>query len=281
MSYTIESTKPSVVKVHEFPTNTKHVSYNIYSNGRSLELNFYVENVEPQKNFWNSDGESFRFDDNGHRVNENTEGAVKLQFDLVLNIMISINSDNPMTNLCLGSEPKIYGHSFDLSEDGDNILLTDRYGISNTYDGFICWGYGEIPLHRQMSPIGIINNFVGKPFNNDYCSLQGFYDGALKAKSKTPKSKIQNYYGGHRVLCSGYDAIMLLDAKQHPDSFFRMLCAGFRGCEESSTLMMIPLIKTTITHNDVDHDGYFTPMDATGKNWFITNTGLMIGQMDT
>lgn len=283
MNCTIKSTKPSAVKIHEFPINTKHVSYHIPHN-RLLELNFYVKDVEPQKNFWSDYGMPI-YGPAGTQATKQTEGAITLQFDLVLVTKISINSNNSSTNLCLGTEPLIYGHSFELSEDGENIHLSNRYPISNTYDGEICWGHdGTIPNHTQMSPFGIINNFVGKRFNNDYCTLKNFYLGAMGAKSKnTLKSKIsmKNQFFDHKVLFSGFDAIMLLDASQHPDSFFRMLCAGFRGCEESPTLMMIPLIKTTINNDGYDYNGYITPNDRNGRPWFITDTSLMIGQMDT
>jgi hypothetical protein len=287
MTYTIECTKPSVVKIHDFPTNTKHVSYKI-SHNRTLELNFYVEDVEPQKNFWNFKGERVTWAPDGMTyATKDTEGVVPFRFDLVLSTIISINSKNTTTNLCLGAEPRIYGRSFKLSEDGENIFLSPLYAISNTNDGWICWGdSAQLPPHTEMSPFGIINNFVGTKFNNDFCALETFYRGAVYAKEKvTSKTKLsltmKGAFENHKVLCSGFDAIMLLDASQHPDSFFRMLCAGFRGCEESPTLMMIPLSKTTINHDGLDYTGYLTPNDRNGKQWFITDTHLMIGQMDT
>lgn len=287
MNYTIECTKPSSVKVHDFPVNTKHISYKI-SHNRLLELNFYLENLETQRNFWDKNGSKFMYDSESKIVTKETEGAIPLQFDMVLNTKISINSTYQDRNLCLGTRPLIYGHSFKLADDQNDIYLTNRYPISNVSDGEICWGYDKEPEHYEMTPFGIINNFIGRPFNSDYCTLNCFYDGAVKSKSKVLNSKsfsmyhsMYHVFPGHKVLCSGFDAIMLIDASQHPDSFFKMICAGFRSCEESSTLMMIPLMKTIITHDSMDYNGYSTPEDRNGKQWFVTDNQLIIGQMDT
>jgi hypothetical protein len=271
-NYSIISSSPSEVMVHDFPDNTKHVFYE--NDNRLLRLNFYARNAETHKNFFNPEGVPSA---------SSYDNVDTLKFDYILAFYYSINSHDPSKNLTPGAHPTVWGYKFSDEVFDNKVKLSNRYPISNTSSGMICWGRFDDD-YKKMTPKGVIDSLTRTKFNNDYCSLEGFYSGVMNAKVGTEYVRPEFTYYDHSAktwLCSDYDAIMLLDSKNHPISFFKMLCAGFNTLEECDTTMIIPLIKSTIENDGNEHDGYITPKDVNCKHWFITKSGKLIGQLDS
>lgn len=165
------------------------------------------------------------------------------------------------------------------------IYETKAFPASNVYSGElleergytygkICWGHVDQPANLR----GIVASYFQSNFNNDLLSLSGFskYIDILEGAKKDSKYK----KSGHKFLCSGYDALILIDADQDVQVFFTMLMAGFTSIPEAPHIMMVPAKTSTIQRGDSTYFGYTTQEDSVGRKWYISSEGYLIGQLD-
>lgn len=171
------------------------------------------------------------------------------------------------------SSPKIIKSSY-------KYMAANVFGSESDILG-ICWGYNNHPSSLD----GSVNSYFSSPFNNDLTSMEAFEDNCHDARRYMGDNidslrDSKDYYVGTEV-----DAVMVLHAVRDIQAFYTMLSAGFRPNESHRHLMIIPLKDSNIIKNDKVFEGYVTPEDAVGKNWFImpdgsaSREGVLLGQV--
>lgn len=155
----------------------------------------------------------------------------------------------------------VYSNSENLAESGY------KYGP-------ICWGGVNTPNNLRM----IVDSYFQSNFNNDLLRISSFSSNIdqLESEKKDHKYKKSN----HNFICSGYDALILIDADQNVQAFFTMLMAGFTSIPEAPHVMLVPAKTSTIQKGDSMYFGYTTQKDAVGREWYISSEGYLIGQLD-
>ncbi len=270
---TIVSTEPVSLKIYDFPRNCEYVSWKISENNRNITFTFWCKNLPATIA-------------DGYTTNAPTR---EFEFDCAMTICIAINSSKE-NNFTLSSDPSIWGYSSKLSADGKRVLSSKRFNISNVSSGHICWGglirpvthfYAESSKKQKTTIAGILNTFVSKTFNNDYHSFKEFYDGAMIAKqAKCFREKKATTHTVSTLFCSYYDAMICVDARYDKIAYFRLIAAGYSPISpENKHIIIMPIKKGTVTVDNVEYSGYLTPEDALGKQWFISETHNLIGQV--
>lgn len=155
------------------------------------------------------------------------------------------------------------------------LMASNVFGDSE-YPESICWGSNERPNTLRE----IVTGYFSTPFNNDLVPLSAFEDNSDELRNLV-KSEGFSYDPDHTYICLGEEAdtLLLLDAEKDITSFFTMLCAGFKPLEEASHIMIIPAKEATIEKNGGHYRGYQTIPDDVGKSWFVTEDGLLVGQI--
>lgn len=162
-----------------------------------------------------------------------------------------------------------------------NIHSTWKLAASNvfgtdTHPGGICWGH-NYPAQNLRE---IVTNYLETPFNNDLLNLTGFERNcdSIREAVATNQYRRNNTIS---LLCDGKDAdaLMIVDAEQNIPAFFTMLSAGFNSLPESPHVMLIPIKECTFERDGATYEGYKTVSDAVDKNWFVSKTGLLVGQI--
>lgn len=161
-------------------------------------------------------------------------------------------------------------------EDGV-IYVTEKYMASNVfgtddYPEGICWGYNKSPQNLR----GIVNSYFSTPFNNDLTPIDAFFENTQSVRSDSSEYRLEDE---KIISTSSPDALILVDAEHDVSAFFQLLSAGYKPLPEAPHIMIIPLTETTITKNECSYSGYVTVNDDLGKQWFVTNDGLLIGQV--
>lgn len=165
-------------------------------------------------------------------------------------------------------------------EDGEinvtEVLMASNVFGSEDYPEGICWGNNQRPETLRE----IVTQYFSTPFNNDLTNINAFAENC---------DSIRNYvdYGAFDVdskytyICSGAEAdtFLFLDAENDVTSFFTFLCAGFKPLEKTPHIMIVPAKEATIEKNGGRYQGYRTIPDDVGKRWFVSQEGLLIGQI--
>jgi hypothetical protein len=167
-----------------------------------------------------------------------------------------------------------------LTED-NQILATDVFMASNVFGSAedlegICWGYNTKPSNLSE----IVSQYISTPFNNDLLHIRSFYENCDSTRSAIRVNDFFPVGAGDTYLCSGKNALLLLDASKHVSAFFQMLSAGFTSLPKAPHIMILPLSETTINLGTHSISGYCTDLDAVGKSWFVSSSGEILGQMD-
>lgn len=161
-----------------------------------------------------------------------------------------------------------------------NIHSTFKLSASNVFGndahpGGICWGHNYPAQNlREM-----VTNYLETPFNNDLLNLTGFERncGLIREAAAT---NLYRRNGFNALLCDASpDAIMIVDAEHNIPAFFTMLSAGFSSLPEAPHVMLIPLKECTFERDGSIYEGFKTTSDAVDKNWFVSKTGLLVGQI--
>lgn len=140
----------------------------------------------------------------------------------------------------------------------------------------ICWGRNSYPNDLRE----IVTNYFLAPFNNDLLPLSSFRYNCTNIRHIVAADGFRrdrdNIY-----LCSGEDAdaLMFVDAEQNISAFFTLLSAGFTSLPEAPHLMLVPIKETSFIRNGAEYRGYQTISDAVQKNWYVTDSGLLVGQI--
>lgn len=163
----------------------------------------------------------------------------------------------------------------------NQITSTDVYMASNVFGSSeylegICWGYNRKPTNLSE----IVSAYISTPFNNDLLGIQEFYDNCYELRRSIRTNDYEPVVDGDTYLCSGKSALLLIDASRHINAFFQMLSAGFTPLSEAPHIMILPLSERTITLGANSTSGYCTDSDALGKQWFVSSSGEILGQMD-
>jgi hypothetical protein len=165
-------------------------------------------------------------------------------------------------------------------EDGV-IKATQIHSAANVFGGEdperICWGLNRSPNNLKA----IVDTYFSTPFNNDLTPIHVFKDHCEVIKYE----KLNNLYYTDNVLddvtylCESADALILLDAAQNIPAFFQLLSAGFTSLNKARHIMMIPVKKCEFEKYGTKFSGYATIPDSMNKSWFITHSGLLVGQI--
>lgn len=214
----------------------------------------------------------------GHTMEYN-EGTVSLS-----NCVIEIGLNH------LGQPPR-----FEWVDDADNahfcagfvdeendIHSTTPRMIANVYSGAagvggkICWGGGTtMPTNLREATL----TYLSARFNNDLTRLNVVADNSTQ-QDLDKDANLFHENTTDKFLCSGYEALMIVDAQTDVQAFFTLLMAGFRPMEEIPHAMIIPIENSSITRGDQLFFGYTTPEDALGRKWYVTSEGFLIGQLN-
>lgn len=161
---------------------------------------------------------------------------------------------------------------------GKRIKLSrNRKPLANTWasNNVICWGRNDEPKTLR----GMVKLFFDTPFNNDLVSIQDFVENNQVVKEDVEKDNFFRTYSHYKFIAEKADALFMLHAEDNVQAFFWMLSAGFKPISEASHLMLIPLTETVLEHEGNSYPGYLTPSDSCKKEWFVTKTGDLIGQL--
>lgn len=165
------------------------------------------------------------------------------------------------------------------------IYETRAFSASNVYSGDylndpgytygpICWGGVNTPSNLRS----VVDSYFQSNFNNDLLRISTFSSNIDELE--TIKMAREYHKSNHKFICSGYDAMILIDADQDVQAFFTMLMAGFTSIPEAPHVMMVPVKTSTIQKGDSMYFGYTTQKDSVGREWYISSEGYLIGQLD-
>lgn len=165
-----------------------------------------------------------------------------------------------------------------LDED-DNILHTYKRPCANVHCdveipsvGNVCWGDNNYPNNIREA----VSIFTSSEFNNDIIKISTFIEGLEEVERANPTCNPKQ----DKFLCTGYDALMMLDGEHDRQAFYTMLMAGYKSLPEAPHIMLIPLEQATIQRGDNFYFGYLTKPDSVGRQWYISSENYLIGQMD-
>jgi hypothetical protein len=158
-----------------------------------------------------------------------------------------------------------------------DILMASNVFGSEDYPEGICWGGNDAPQNLRS----IVAGYFSTPFNNDLVSLDAFEDNCRDIRRYVRNAQYGREYDNHKFLCYGedVDTLLCLDAEKNVTSFFTLLCAGFKPLEGAEHIMLIPAKEEVVFKNGGKYFGYQTIPDDVGKQWFVTQEGLLIGQI--
>lgn len=166
-------------------------------------------------------------------------------------------------------------------DQNNHVWRTEPRRASNVfsgesdYDGYICWGQAKKPTNLREAAIVFLTS---RP-NNDLLNLSAFKENIDRCNNNKKQEEYQ-LSPTDNFLCSGYEALMIVDAQKNVQAFFTLLMAGFRPMEEIPHAIIIPIEQSSITRGDQLFFGYTTPEDSTGRKWYITSEGFLIGQLN-
>lgn len=166
------------------------------------------------------------------------------------------------------------------------LYRAERYLPANVFGyndspGVICWGRIEAPKTLR----GIESNFFATPFNNDLTRIDQFEGNSSRVDNMAGND--DSYYQDRqsKVIINNEDAenpldtLVIVDAEQNVHAFFSLLCAGFQPEEQAPHMMLIPARETELNREGMTFRGYLTKPDDLGKEWFISEDALLVGQI--
>jgi hypothetical protein len=172
--------------------------------------------------------------------------------------------------LCAGSvvDGKVYATY--------TLAASNVFGNSTFPEG-ICWGYNNRPDNLRE----IATEYFSTPFNNDLTNIHAFSENCDRIRQIKTDVANYNFKANHHYLCHGgeADALLLVDAEQNVPAFFTLLSAGFTNLPEIPHLMIVPIKEVEFERDGVTFNGFETIPDGVGKKWFVTNNGLLVGQI--
>jgi hypothetical protein len=157
---------------------------------------------------------------------------------------------------------------------GIKLAASNVFG-DDLHPGLICWGLNYPAQNlREM-----VLNYLETPFNNDLLNLTAFERNCNTIRREAAaNSYTSNFH--NKFLCDGEaDALMIVDAEQDIPAFFTMLSAGFRSIVEAPHVMLVPLKECIFERDGSTYEGFKTISDAVDKNWYVSKTGLLVGQI--
>lgn len=156
-------------------------------------------------------------------------------------------------------------------------LSRNRKGLANTWSGsnVICWGRNQEPKNLR----GMVRLFFESPFNNDLVSIKEFVENNEIIKKDVETGNFFRTYSRYKFITEKSDALFMLHAEDNVQAFFWMISAGFKPIADASHLMLIPLTETVLEHEGNSYPGYLTEPDSCNKQWFVTKSGDLIGQL--
>jgi hypothetical protein len=166
-------------------------------------------------------------------------------------------------------------------DENNNIYSTPALRSANVFGGDnvigsnICWGDNEKPNNLREAAL----SYLGSRFNSDLLRITNF----ISHNKEIESYKAQNKYSLNtkdKFMCSGYEALMIVDAQTDVQAFFTLLMAGFRPMEEIPHAIIVPIEQSAITRGESLFFGYTTPEDATGRKWYVSSEGFLIGQLN-
>jgi hypothetical protein len=164
-------------------------------------------------------------------------------------------------------------------DEEDNILHTYKRPCANVHCdrdtpsvGNVCWGDNDYPNNIREA----VSVFTSSEFNSDIINVNTFIEGLGDVDCAKPQNKSKE----DKFLCSGYDALMMLDGERDRQAFYTMLMAGYKSLPEAPHIMLIPLEQATIQRGDNFYFGYLTKPDSVGRQWYVSSENYLIGQMD-
>lgn len=153
----------------------------------------------------------------------------------------------------------------------------NRKTLANTWnDNRICWGRNEQPKSLKS----MVKLFFDSPFNNDLTRIRDFvrHNATIKNDIATDNF-FRTYTTKYKLVAEKADALFMLHAEDNTSAFFWMIAAGFKPLNEAKHLMLIPLRETILEHEGNTYPGYLTCPDSCKKEWFVTKSGDLIGQL--
>lgn len=162
----------------------------------------------------------------------------------------------------------------------DQVYATNSYQASNVFGDStvidnICWGGNNAPNTLK----GIVETYFNSPFNNDLLPITKFEE---NCRNLLADVNVGNFsLSKDNFICYGTqaDALILVHAEENKDAFFTLLSAGFKPLESLQCVIAIPILKTVVEKELALYSGYITLPDSVGKSWFLTEDGLLVGQV--
>jgi hypothetical protein len=152
-----------------------------------------------------------------------------------------------------------------------------RKNLANTRSShIICWGRNCYPKSLKS----MVKLFFDTPFNNDLTEIREFVQNNKIVKNDIAEGNFfRTYAQNYKFIAEKADALFMLHAEDNISAFFWMISAGFKPLKEANYIMLLPLRETVIEHEGINYPGYLTMGDSCEKEWFVTKTGELIGQL--
>lgn len=296
------SDTPAKVYLHLLPQKTNAISYtytpDVLTLSAHMEDNFaQVDQVDPRNRsiydqFYRDNCYSCRYEKSGrcesvrnYGVNSDTvcprgfkfEEEEKVTFDVspaIFHCPLRLSDTKRFQRI--SNSTKVYLQASKVNDKRIKLSKT-RKPLANTWssNNVICWGRNSAPKSLR----GMVDLFFNSPFNNDLVSIQEFVTNSKVVKEDLEKDNFFRTYSRYKFIAEKADALLMLHAEDNVQAFFWMLSAGFKTISEASHLMLIPLKETVLEHEGISYPGFLTPSDACNKEWFVTKSGDLIGQL--